>query len=119
MIESLTQDTEIRQRYLKSLVDTNPISGTGAGANGAEQVSGDNGLSGSGQGIVPSQQQVIQYMNAELKIIHEQRSFIIQMHKRGTYPDEVLHKLEQELDINSMSITTQLQAVKSNAPVAS
>jgi Na+/H+ antiporter len=119
MIESLTQDTEIRQRYLKSLVDTNPISGTGAGANGPDQVSGDNGLSGSDQGIVPSQQQVIQYMNAELKIIHEQRSFIIQMHKRGTYPDEVLHKLEQELDINSMSITTQLQAVKSNAPVAS
>lgn len=104
MIDSLTQNNEIRQKYLKSLVDNNPATGSVEATDG-------------GSISVPTQEQILQYMNAELKIIGEQRSFIIQMHKRGTYSDDVLHKLEQELDVSSMSIHSRIEAVKFSTPV--
>jgi CPA1 family monovalent cation:H+ antiporter len=113
MIESLTHDTEIRQRYLKSLVEKTPSTGADPASS---QVSNKTPSQVSNQ--TPSQEQVLLYMNAELKILHEQRSFIIQMHKRGTYSDEVLHKLEQELDVSSMGLNSRIQAVKSSGPVA-
>ena len=55
-----------------------------------------------------------EYLEAELKILHLQRDYVINMHKRGLYGDEILHKLEQELDVWNMSLNTRMQSVQAN-----
>ena len=55
-----------------------------------------------------------EYLEAELKILHLQRDYVINMHKRGLYGEEILHKLEQELDVWNMSLNTRMQSVQAN-----
>jgi len=50
-----------------------------------------------------------QYLESEIKIITYQRERIIQWHKDGTYSEEVIRKLEEELDIRNLSLLTELE----------
>jgi len=52
-----------------------------------------------------------QYLQAELAVSHHQREFIIQLHKEGSFSEEVLRKIEQELDIWNLSLHEKIKAV--------
>lgn len=50
-----------------------------------------------------------EYVESELSIVNHQRDLIIQWHKNGTYSDDVIRRIEQELDIRSLGLETQLR----------
>ena len=52
-----------------------------------------------------------EYMESEAKIIRHQRDQIIKWHKNGTYSEESIRRIEQELDVRSLSLQTRLRRV--------
>lgn len=55
-----------------------------------------------------------QNLEAQLKILQHQRGHLISLHKRGTYNDEILHKMEQELDFWNVRIHAGMQSTQLN-----
>ncbi|GAB3902258.1 Na+/H+ antiporter [Larkinella knui] len=49
-----------------------------------------------------------EFVESELAIVNHQRALIIQWHKEGRYSEESIRRIEQELDIRSLSLQTQL-----------
>ncbi|MGA0558081.1 hypothetical protein ACO2Q8_15585 [Larkinella sp. VNQ87] len=45
-------------------------------------------------------------------MVNHQRDRIIHWHKEGTYSEETLRRIEQKLDIRSLSLETQLNRLK-------
>lgn len=60
------------------------------------------------------QMQERQNLEAQLKILQHQRKHIIRMHNQGTYSDEILHKMEQELDFWHLRVHARLQSTQLN-----
>jgi CPA1 family monovalent cation:H+ antiporter len=54
----------------------------------------------------------IQFYECEMEIWMYQRKILIQMHKNNAYNDEIIRKVEQDLDIYSMGTHTRLKAIK-------
>jgi Na+/H+ antiporter len=50
-----------------------------------------------------------EFVESELAVINHQRDLIIQWHKLGTYSEESIRRIEQELDIRSLGLETQLR----------
>ncbi|RRB07191.1 Na+/H+ antiporter [Larkinella rosea] len=50
-----------------------------------------------------------EYVESEVSIVNHQRDLIIQWHKSGTYSEDAIRRIEQELDIRSLSLQTQLR----------
>ena len=55
-----------------------------------------------------------QNLEAQLKILQHQRGHLISLHKQGTYNDEILHKMEQELDFWNVRIHAGMQSSQLN-----
>lgn len=55
-----------------------------------------------------------QNLEAQLKILQHQRGHLISLHKLGTYNDEILHKMEQELDFWNVRIHAGMQSTQLN-----
>jgi Na+/H+ antiporter len=53
-----------------------------------------------------------EFVESELAVVNHQRSLIIQWHKEGTYSEESIRRIEQELDIRSLSLQTQLRRLQ-------
>lgn len=47
------------------------------------------------------------YLKAESEIIEHQRRMIIEMHKKGTYEDELLRKVESDLDARHLTLDSR------------
>ncbi len=50
-----------------------------------------------------------EFVESELAVINHQRDLIIQWHKQGTFSEEAIRRIEQELDIRSLGLQTQLR----------
>ncbi|WP_138991808.1 Na+/H+ antiporter [Larkinella sp. C7] len=50
-----------------------------------------------------------EFVESELAVINHQRDLIIQWHKQGTFSEESIRRIEQELDIRSLGLQTQLR----------
>lgn len=49
------------------------------------------------------------YFEAELEVLDHQREILLRMHKAGSFSEESIEKLEQELDVWNMSLREQLR----------
>jgi Na+/H+ antiporter len=77
-------------------------------------------LNGTANGEEPTEPvstkrlEVRQNLDAQLKILQHQRKHIIQMHNLGSYSDEILHKMEQELDFWHLRLNARMQSSQLN-----
>ena len=55
-----------------------------------------------------------QSLDAQVKVIQHQRQHLILMHKKGAYSDDMLHKMEQELDIWQLRVHARMQSTQLN-----
>ncbi|RAJ92669.1 CPA1 family monovalent cation:H+ antiporter [Larkinella arboricola] len=53
-----------------------------------------------------------EFVQSELAVVNHQRHLIIQWHKEGTYSEEIIRRIEQELDIRTLSLQTQLRRLQ-------
>ena len=53
-----------------------------------------------------------EFVESELAVVNHQRDLIIQWHKQGTYSEDSIRRIEQELDIRSLGLQTQLRRLE-------
>ena len=53
-----------------------------------------------------------QFYEAEMEMCMHQHQLLIKLHKNNVYSNEVIRKVEQDLDVYSMGTKTHLKSIK-------
>ena len=52
------------------------------------------------------------YLESEKAVITHQRALLIEMHKKGTFDEDVLRRIEQDLDARSLTLSVRINAFR-------
>lgn len=69
----------------------------------------DRAADGLENSVLLRHQEVRRYFQAENEVLEHQRQILLRMHKAGSFSEEMIDRLEQELDVWNLSLREQLK----------